>query len=136
MMLNDRLSLRIVATMAALAGAVLVAGALGHLYAVVNVTIAQDRPRDFRFVHLLAIGAFLLFVGGIDLVSSWRMWRGSKYALLLSAAATVVLLGYFVVLLMLPDRGDPIGAFLIMQFSYLVVASAGAVYMLSHRTAA
>lgn len=136
MMLNDRLPLRIVATTAALAGAVLVAGGLGHLYAVVNVKIAQDRPLDFRFVHLLAVGAFLLLVGAIDLVASWRMWRGSKYGLLLSAVATVALLGYLVVLLRLPDRGDPIRTFLIMQSSYLAVASAGAFYMLSHRTAA
>ena len=136
MMLNDRLVLRIVATVAALAGALLVAGALGHLNAVVNVAIAQDRPFDFRFVHLVGIGAILLLVGGIELVSSWRMWRGSKYALLLSAVATVVLLGYFVVLLMLPQRGDPILAFLIMQSAYLAVASAGALYMRWRRTTA
>lgn len=136
MMLNDRLVLRIVATVAALAGALLVAGGLGHLYAVVNVKIDHDRPFDSRFVHLLAVGAFLLIVGGIDLVSSWRMWHGGKYGLLLSAIATAALIGYFVVLLALPDRGDPIRAFLIMQSFYLAVALTGAFYMRSRRTAA
>src|SRR5687768_456331 len=104
MMLNDKWPLRIVAIAAVVAGALLVMGGLGHLYAVVNIKIAKNHPVDFRFVHLLAIGAFLLLVGGIDLVSSWRMWRGSRYALLVSAAATVTLLGYLGVLLMLPDR--------------------------------
>src|SRR4051794_9513777 len=111
MMINDRLVLRIVAIVAALAGVLLFMGALGHLYAVVNVKIAQERPLDARFVHLLSIGALLLMVGGIDLVSSWRMWQGGKYALLVSAIATAALLGYFALLLMLPARGDPIGFF-------------------------
>lgn len=136
MRFNDRLVLRIVASAAALSGVLLVLGALGHLYAVVNVKIAHDRPFDSRFVHLLAIGTMLLTVGVIDLVSSWRMWQGVRYGLWLSAGATAVLLGYFVVLLALPNRVDPIRAFFIMQSSYLTIALAGAFYMRLFRTAA
>lgn len=134
-MLNQKVALRIVAIAAALAGLLLLAGGLGHLQAVVNVKNVHDRPFDSRFVHLLAIGVILLLVGGIDLVSSWRMWRGSQYALLLSAVATVVLVVYFVVLLALPERGDPIRFFLFIQSSYLAVASAGGLYVFSRRTA-
>jgi hypothetical protein len=130
-MINQRVLLRTVAVLAVLAGALLVAGGLGHLQAVMKVN--QGRPLDFRMLNLLSIGVILLAVGGIDLVSSWRMWRESRYALLVSAAATVALVVYLAVLLTLPERGDPIRFFLFAQSSYLAVASVVALYLLSRR---
>lgn len=130
-MLSDKFVLRIVAAAATLSGALLVMGAVGHLQAVVNVRIARGRPIDSRFAYLLAVGAFLLIVGVIDLVSSWQMWKGGKKGLFVSAIATAALLVYFVVLLMLPDRGDPVRTFLVMQSLYLTIALAGAYYMRS-----
>lgn len=136
MTLHERLPLRIVAIAAALAGAFLLLGAFGHLYYVVKVHLAHDRSLDFRFVHLLSVGAILLSVGIVDLVASLRMWRGSRYALLVSGVATAALMVYLAVLLTLPHRGDPIREFLLAQASYLTIVLAGAFYMLFRRLTA
>lgn len=132
-MTNERVLLRTVAVLAVLAGALLVAGGLGHLQAVMKVN--HERPLDLRMFNLLSIGTILLVVGAIDLVCSWRMWRGSRYALLVSAAATVALVLYLALLLTLPERGDPIRLFLFFESSYLAVASVVALYVFSRRTA-
>jgi len=67
---------------------------LGHTLAVTATHVSSRSPYDFRFAWLLVTGLLLIFSGAANVIVSRSIGRGSRWALWVSASATVLLLGF------------------------------------------
>ena len=107
-----------------LLGAFLLAGASGHFAAVWPVLAGETNlSADQRF-SLVLPGVVLLASGLIDIGLCRALWTGTSWALALALAVTVVAAIYFGYLLNRGVPDHPIGVFLALVSSYVLLLGA------------
>lgn len=93
----DRSCALLAATAVALGLLMAIPGLL-HTVAVVGTAVKQHKPYDLRLAWLITIGLILMHSGAVNVVMSRWIQRGERWALSVSAAATALLVLFFVAL--------------------------------------
>ncbi len=103
----------------ALLGAFLVAGALGHFTAIWPV-LSTDGSR----FDLLLPGLMLMTTGLLDIALCQPLWKGTSWSLKLALGANACTTMYLAYLLNQGVPDHPIGAFLALVSSYVILLAA------------
>lgn len=98
-------------------GSLLIAGAFGHFAAI------WDRLAESRLA-LLTPGVLLALTGSINLLLTLAIWRGKRWSVVLALLANTIAAGYFASLLYSGVENHPIGLFLAVTSSYMLVLGA------------
>ena len=100
---------KLAAGIAAVVGVLLIMMGGGHLYAVISVALAENKPLDYRLVSLIATGGIVAYPGLLSVTICRWLWQGRGWAYAMCVANAAALLIYLVLLLLVKAR-DPAGS--------------------------
>ena len=112
---------RVLRWVAVLFGLVTAGTGIAHLSGVLSVAMDTGRAYDSRYVFLLTIGGILVYVGLVNVVLSWWLRKGDRFALGAATITTIAFMIFLVLLLPLPDGGSSTRGMLIGHGSYLAL---------------
>lgn len=105
---------------AVLLGAFLTLGAYGHFAAVWAQMMGEDTALQRRFLLMLP-GAMLAGTAVLNILLSKPLWQARGYALTVTLAGNLLTTVYLIYLLIRSVPGHPIGTFLALEMSYVIL---------------
>lgn len=108
----------------AFVGCSLLLGAYGHLAAVLPAIGGEDNASIVRRLALVLPGLFLLVPGVLNFALCRFLWDGKLWSLRLALTGNGLALAYLVYLLWKGVPGHPVGIFLAIIASYVVLLGA------------
>lgn len=101
-------------------GALLTLGAYGHFVAVWAQMMDGDAGLQRRLLLMLP-GAMLAGTAVLNILLSKPLWQARRYALTAALVGNLITMLYLVYLLMQGVPGHPIGVFLALEMSYVIL---------------
>ena len=105
---------------AVLLGALLTLGAYGHFVAVSAQIMDSDTAMQRRLLLMLP-GAMLAGTAVLNILLSKSLWQERGYALSITLTANLVTMTYLVYLLVRGVADHPIGVFLALEMSFVIL---------------
>jgi len=105
---------------AVLLGVFLTLGAYGHFVAVWAQMMGEDTALPRRLLLMLP-GAMLAATAVLNLLISKSLWQARGYALTVALVGNLIAMVYLVYLLIRGVPGHPIGTFLALEMSYVIL---------------
>ena len=119
-------------------GVLLTLGANGHFVAVWAQMVDSDAALQRRLLLMLP-GAMLAGTAALNILLSKPLWQARRYALTAALIGNLITMLYLVYLLMQGVPGHPIGVFLALEMSFVILLlgiRAGLVWPAAAETAA